>query len=208
MNRSENLVEDNICIKMKMNQSRSLIEYQSIVAMYWVAILEVFCVIFLFCYFNVYVVMILASFCCFIQLELVVNVLMCYLIAIHQDSENHGNASLETIIVKMNKSIGLRMNGQILQVCRMVAWSTISVKVTNYFLLQMLEPQRIIVRCNLNNSNNVHTQFNVVLAKHPNILLHLGTKPWLKGSYPKEWSPCVMLKMNDDRQHEMIPKNL
>jgi len=60
----------------------------------------------------------------------------------------------------------------------------------------------------LNNSNNVHTQFNVVLAKHPNILLHLGTKPWLKGSYPKEWSPCVMLKMNDDRQHEMIPKNL
>ncbi|XP_062176100.1 uncharacterized protein LOC133881161 [Alnus glutinosa] len=34
MNRSENLVEDNICIKMKMNQSRSLIEYQSIVAMY------------------------------------------------------------------------------------------------------------------------------------------------------------------------------
>jgi hypothetical protein len=39
-----------------------------------------------FCYFNVYVVMILASFCCCIQLELVVNVLMCYLIAIYQDS--------------------------------------------------------------------------------------------------------------------------
>jgi hypothetical protein len=41
---------------------------------------------FFFCYFNVYVVMILASFCCCIQLELVVNVLMRYLIAIHQDS--------------------------------------------------------------------------------------------------------------------------